>query len=277
MTLIERLDGKTYDFDDAEIRTLDFLVESPNYVNQFNSVEGARGDIDNGSYLKSRKITVSFFFQTSSVITSSLLRDEIFEFLRSNTPFFITEQRSTNKRWLVKVDSPFPLPTSNYHGKFNVNFIAFKGVAESRKTTQDIQNEGLINDNSWAYGMGLETTDDSELNYLHTSKIFKIFNAGNVEIHPFETDLKIEIKNVQGSTSSFELINRTNDSRFKITKVVTGSDVWLIDGPNIKKNSLLAARDTTKTFISLEPGWNQFEIIGATSATISFDFKFLYL
>lgn len=277
MTLIERLDGKIFDFDQAEIRTSDFRVSSPKYNHNFTNLEGKRGVDDNGSFLEPREITALFVARSSDLTTSSLLRDEIYEMLRSDTPFYITEKRSTNKRWLVKVDSTYEIPTNLFLGKFEVGFICLEGVAESRKTTQDIQREGLINDDSWSYGMGLESTDDSELKYTHTGKTFKIFNAGNVEVHPFETDLKIEIKNVQGSSASFELVNRSNGSRLKITKAVASSEVWLIDGPNIKRNSLLAAKDTTKTFISLEPGWNNFEIIGATSATVSFDFKFLYL
>lgn len=277
MTLIEHQNGNVYDFDKDEIRTLSFDIESPNFIHSFSEVENKRGVIDNGSYLKTRKISVSFFAESSNVQTFSLLRDEIFEMVRSEKPFYITEQRSTNKRWLVKVDSSYNIPQVFKHGKFEIPFIALEGVAESRKTTLDLEREGIVNDNTWSYGMGLETVDDTELIYVHTGKTFKIFNAGNVEVHPFESDLNIEIKNVQGSSSNFELINRTNNSRFKINKPVASSEVWKINGPVIKRNSLMATRDTTKTFISLEPGWNTFEILGASSATVSFDFKYLYL
>ncbi|MDT2848757.1 phage tail family protein [Vagococcus carniphilus] len=277
MTLIEHQNGNIYDFDKDEIRTLNFDIESPNFNHNFSEIENGRGVIDNGSYLKTRKIIVSFFAESTNVQTFSLLRDEIFEMVRSEHPFYITEQRSTNKRWVVKVDSSYNIPQVFKHGKFDIPFISLRGVAESRKTTLDLEREGIVNDNTWSYGMGLETTDDSELKYVHTGKTFKIFNAGNVEVHPFESDLNIEIKNVIGSSTNFEMVNRTNNSRFKINKQVASSDVWKINGPVIKRNSLMATRDTTKTFISLEPGWNHFEILGADSATVSFDFKFLYL
>lgn len=278
MTLIEHLNGRVFDFDDAEIRTSNFIIQSPNYDNRFSDLEGKNGLEDSGSFLKGRKITAYFTSKASSNQTSSLLRDEIFEMLRSNKPFYITEKRSTNKRWLVKVESPYEVPTDRFLGKFSVSFIALKGLAESRKTTLDVNREGLLNDDSWAYGMGLETTDDSELVYIHAGKSFKIFNAGNFEeLHPFENYLKIEIRNVVGSSSKFSLVNRTNNTRFTIKEPIKNTDVWLIDGPVIKKNSLAAAKFTNKTFISLVPGWNQFEILDATSAQVSFDFRYLYL
>lgn len=277
MTIIQRLDGKIYDFDKSEIRTLDFIIESPNYSHNFQEVEGRMGAIDTGSFIKPRRITGKFVARASSIPVFSLLRDEIFEFLRSNEPFWITEQRSTNKRWLVKVDSPFSIPQNSYLGKFSVDFIAFEGVAKSPKTTLQLEKEGITNDNSWSYGMNIETTDDSELIYTHKTKTFKVFNASNVDVHPFENHLKIQINQIAGGTSGLTLLNRTNNSRFKFNKSLSSSDNLILDGPVVKRNSLLATRDTTKEFVFLSPGWNNFELQGASSATISFDFNFIYL
>ncbi len=275
--IIETLDGKTYDFDEADIRTMKFLISSPTPIHNFMHVEGMLGDIDTGTTFGPRDITTTLLIRANNRITFSLMRDEIFEVLMKKEPFFITHKVQIGKRWLVKVKDSFVIPQKFYSGLFDVSFIAIKGCAESRATTKMINDDGLINEDLFSYGMGIETTDDSELRYVHTGKTFKIFNAGNVEVHPFESDLNIEIKNVIGSSTNFEMVNRTNNSRFKINKQVASSDVWKINGPVIKRNSLMATRDTTKTFISLEPGWNHFEILGADSATVSFDFKFLYL
>lgn len=275
--IIETLDGKTYDFDEADIRTMKFLVSSPAPIHNFMRVEGMIGEIDTGTTFGPRDITVSLLIRANNRITFSLMRDEIFEVLLRKEPFFVTHKVQIGKRWLVKVKDSFVIPQKFYSGLFDVQLIAIRGCAESRATTKIINDKGLINEDLFSYGMGLETVDDTELIYVHTGKTFKIFNAGNVEVHPFESDLNIEIKNVQGSSSNFELINRTNNSRFKINKPVASSEVWKINGPVIKRNSLMATRDTAKTFISLEPGWNTFEILGASSATVSFDFKYLYL
>ncbi|MGX6993935.1 phage tail domain-containing protein [Vagococcus penaei] len=276
--IIEHLNGTTYDFDKSDVRTLDFRVDSPNYQHNLLQVENARGAIDAGSTIGPRDISASFLARSHDVATFSLLRDEIFEALKSDVPFYLTEKRSTNKRWLVKVKSPFDIPQVTTTGKFDVQLIALKGVAESSKTTQHIQKYGLLStDDSWSFGMGLETVDDSELVYTHTAKNFTIFNAGNVEVHPFESYLKIVITNIQSATSKVSLVNRANGSRIDILKPPLNTETWTFDGPVVLRNSLMAVKDTSKKFLSLAPGRNRIDLEGASSATVSFDFNYLYL
>lgn len=274
--IVKRLNGQTYDLDSAEIRTLKFLAHSPTPINNFSRVDGHNGVIDNGTTFDARDIDVTLLANANDRATFSLLRDEIFDILSSGEAFYIIHRMQKGKQWLVKVKTPYNIPQKHYYGEFDVTFTAIQGFAESVVTTQYIQQKGLLNADNISFGMGLETVDDSELAYNHTGSSFKVFNAGNVDIHPFESYLKIEIKNVTGSSSNFSLINRTNNSRFTVSKAVASSEVWLIDGPVIKRNSLMAASDTTKEFICLSPGWNTFNVSGASSANVSFDFNFLY-
>ncbi|MFB4471831.1 phage tail family protein, partial [Oceanobacillus caeni] len=106
---------------------------------------------------------------------------------------------------------------------------------------------------------------------------FLIYNAGNVGIHPFEQELRIDISNVYRSTNFFELNNLTNGSTFRITEQVSIADAITIDGANIWINNLEALRRTNRKYIQLDPGWNVFSIDGADSAEIKFSFRFYYL
>lgn len=272
--------GKKVKLRELNVYAQDFIVSSIQQDDYFQKQEGTNRRIFLGSDDVLRTITVPFFTYDKYIHNFTLIRDELFG-LFGKEEFWIREVRDegyvSGKLYLVKLVDVIELKQtykfSQHQLKFETTQFPY-GI--SIKSTLDIQREGLTNDNSWAYGMGLETEDDSELKYIHTGKTFRIFNAGNVEVHPFESYLKIEIKNVAGSSNNFELVNRTNNSRFKITKQVSSSDVWIIEGPVVKRNSLLATKDTTKTFISLLPGWNTFEVLGASSVTASFDFKFLY-
>ncbi|WP_077325793.1 phage tail domain-containing protein [Virgibacillus siamensis] len=105
---------------------------------------------------------------------------------------------------------------------------------------------------------------------------FKIYNAGNIPIHPFEEELKIIIYNVEGSTSSFELQNTTNGSLFKVNEAVPNTVVIELDGPRIKKDGLAYLRNTNRKYIELSPGMNDFKITGATRADFQFIFRFYY-
>jgi len=105
---------------------------------------------------------------------------------------------------------------------------------------------------------------------------FRVYNAGNVPIHPFQQEFKITISQVIGSTEYFELKNATSGATFRINEAVSDSQVIVIDGPNITSNGLQYLRNTNKQYIELDPGWNEFEVKGADRATIEFDFPFYY-
>lgn len=105
---------------------------------------------------------------------------------------------------------------------------------------------------------------------------FSTYNAGNVPIHPFEQELKIIITSVFGSTDFFELRNLTNNTVFRINEAVGNRQTIMLDGPNITSNGLQFLRNTNKQFIELDPGWNEFEISGADTATVEFIYPFYY-
>lgn len=105
---------------------------------------------------------------------------------------------------------------------------------------------------------------------------FRIYNPG-IEIHPFEQELKIVIKHVRNSTDYFQLKNLTNGSTFRVTESVSDDQEIILDGISMTSNGESFLSKTNKQYIRLSPGWNEFEITGATKATIEFEFPFYYL
>lgn len=276
MTIIQRHNGETINLDEAGIRTRDFIISSPNPVNVFEPIQGAMGVVDYGTTIGPREIRVYFRATSYDIDDFSLLRDEIFHIFRNEESFYLIEHREPGKRWLVKVQDPYSIPQRNIFGNFEISFIGLKGVAESIGTTQIIQQNGInANDELWGYGMGLIADDDS-LRYTHGSRTFRIYNAGNVPVHPFEQDLKIKILNAFSSTSFFELKNLTNGSFFRLNEGLANDKELVIDGPKVEIDGLNALDDTEHEFIELNPGWNEFEINGATTARTEFDFRFYY-
>lgn len=281
MTLIQRLDGTTYDLLDYGIRTRDVLIPSPVYEHNFSVVEGSIGLIDNGSTIKERTINCLYRATSHDIKDFSLLRDEIFNIFRSDESFYLIEKRLPGKRWLVKVSNPFQIPQRNVYGNFDIEFISIKGVSESIGTSMDIHNNGIDAEGGlWGFGMGLEAIDET-LIYRHEVNAgtpFRVFNASNIPIlHPFECAFKMQISNVVGSDDMFQITNLTNGSRSRVTEKVKNSDVVLYDGHFVSINNLNALRDTRRDYIYLSPGWNNFQIYYCDSATIEFDFPFYYL
>lgn len=277
--IIVRQNGQRIDLlKDAGMRTINIDIPSPNIVNVTDTVEGASGVIDYGSHIGSRVITVDLRLTARTAQLFSLVRDEVFNLLSSTEPFYIIEKRLLGKMWLVRSDGSFNVPQRGIIGDASVKLLAVKGYAESVKSSLYLEEKGaLFADDTWNFGSGLDVTE-GRFKYTHniTTQVFDIWNLGDLPVHPFESELLIKISNVQGSTAQLQITNQTNASRMRIEKPVTPSEVWRYDGPNVTKNGTSALRDTRKDFMYLSPGLNRIQMFYATSATISFDFKFLY-
>lgn len=242
-----------------------------------DAIEGRDGIINNGFTYNNRSNNIQVLLKCHDIEDYSLMRSEIYKVVDDVT--YISEEHERGKRYKVIASESF-IPdrvlrkTATVEIVFDMVELPF---SESIGTTQDIQLNGInANAELWGSGMGLIDDPLSHL-YTHTGNTFKIYNAGNVSIHPFQQDLKITISNIQDATNGFTLKNNTNGNEFVVNESVTASRTIIIDGPNVTNNGLAFLRSTNKQFIELSPGWNQFQIIGATSAKVEFDFRFYYL
>lgn len=139
-------------------------------------------------------------------------------------------------------------------------------------------DEGITSSSGiWGYGMGLIDSDDLQYSHVISSgETIDIYNAGNVTVHPFEQELNVLINGVRGSNRYFALVNKTNGTEFRTTEGIEEGNQISIGRGTVKLNGSHYLRNTTKDFIALSPGNNRFSIEGASSASVSFDFRFYY-
>lgn len=301
---IEYLTGESFRLEDIGVNVKDFLVSSIAIESEYQSIEGAHGRRSSNATYSVRTIRVPFYFESYDLHDFPLLRDEIFAKLTKLEGYYIRELRrmkpltyafvDTNKapkmkegtenrlvggkRYLVRIANQYEIEQMLLIGEGELVFetIALP-FAESVGTTADIDKNGLrYSDELWSYGMGL-SYDETTHKYTHDGKTFRVYNAGNERITPFNNqDLKIVISNIQGSTSYFQLRNKANETRLRITESVGADKTVTVDKTKVLIGSAKSLRKTTKEFIELEPGWNEFEITGATSAKVKFDFRYYY-
>ena len=259
---------------------LDVFISSIGKERELESIEGKSGVIDYGFLYKERNIELKLLLKAKDTRDYRLIRDEVYDTL--DRIYYVSEEYQPGKIYRVSVDTSYiPERYSNNNQRFaeaevNCTVVGLP-FSESIGTTKDIDKNGINSEAElWGYGMGLIADDDS-LIYTHTKNNFMIYNAGNVPVHPFEQQLKITIDDVRGSSKEFQLRNKTNGTTFKVNEGVKGNQEIVLDGANITSNGLAYLRKTNKQYIVLEKGWNEFEVNGATSARISFDFKFYYL
>ncbi|WP_428909466.1 phage tail domain-containing protein [Niallia sp. Krafla_26] len=257
-------------------KPLDIFIHSIRKKRNQEEIEGRNGIIDHGFTYDTRLIETKMLLKSYDAKDYELLRDEIYNLL--DDIYYISEEREKGKRFKVTtsesiIPEKFTKRVSTILVNFNTAEIPF---AESIGTAKDIDLRGInAEDELWGFGMGLIDDPDSH-KYTHTGTSFKIYNAGNESIHPFEQELKITISNIQGSTNFFELRNLTNNTVFHVNEAVSSDKKIVINGPNVTQNDLAFLRKTTKEFIELNKKWNEFKITGATSARVEFDFRFYY-
>ena len=271
---------KLYDLNMNEIKMSDGLIPLDIYIESIRkeivseSVEGRSGRVNQHSVYRDRRITLNLMMKARDTQDYRLLRDES-QTLFNKGVFYVVEKYQPGKRYKIETTVPYIPERPLGHQRFATLTIDCETTelpfAESIGTSADIDHNGILySQELWSYGMGLLHDEESH-KYTHNTNTFRVYNPGNVAIHPFEQHLKITIDNAPGQVT---LRNNTTGDEFKYNENLNNRKL-VLDGPNITVNSLQALRDTNKKFITLAPGWNEFTSIGG--AKVNFDFRFYYL
>jgi hypothetical protein len=109
--------------------------------------------------------------------------------------------------------------------------------------------------------------------YTHSTTSFKIYNAADgVTIDPRVVPLLITFT---GASTNLQIKNLTTGDVWAYTGTTTASNTIKLDGIRSLKNNTSIFANTNHQVITLAPGYNDFQIVGATgSFTISFSFRF---
>lgn len=266
------------------VTPLDIFISSISKERVTGSVEGCHRRVDYGFTYNERDVELRMLMQSADTKDYRLLRDAVYALFHTGDKFYVSESYQPGKRLLISVDDkyiPERIPNNRIYAEAIITCTK-QGIpfSESIGTTQDIQTNGLSSDDElWGFGMGLYAQNNTHVYSFNAlpDEVFRVFNASNVDVHPFEQDFKLTLKNIKGSTERVQLRNQTNQSFTRINIAPNENDVIAYDGPNVTRNGLSFLRDTNKEYIWLSPGWNHFQIYYCDSADIEFDFRFYYL
>lgn len=296
---ITKLDGSKIKLSDIGVKVRDFIVSSIELRPTYAEIDGRNGHVDMGADYGSRNIDIPFLFKADDMHGVALKRDNLYDLIAGHEPFYVREMRRIKhhpghvyedksdereykahdydnyfvggKRYKVRLAGEINIEQTREYG---FGEIALETTdlpfAESIGTTADIDREGLSAVQArWGAGMGL-FADDGTLKYTHSSTSFRIYNAGNIAINPFDYELIIAINN---ASKGYELRNNTTGDVFKVIDDIAQGDL-IIDKGTVTVNGLQALRATNKQFITLAPGWNSFT--QNQPRAVAFDTRFYY-
>lgn len=191
--------------------------------------------------------------------------------LYRRTPFYITHSDNPGVKYAVYCDENAITDMGYQNGTFDITFIVFKGYSESLMTTDDFS----LNSEYWQFGNGLVT--DQDIVYVHSKRKFKIFNGSSDTVTPIHRHHLIIKMNVK-APNGFILHNKTTGDKFKYKKAIRDNDTVILNGVYPFKNKKRCGIDTNWEYITLAPGYNDFEVLGdgAIVKEIKFTFNYVY-
>ncbi|PGB01867.1 phage tail family protein [Bacillus toyonensis] len=267
--IIEKMNGERYKLSkETGYILLKFRLESIK-VNKLTERISGGPLIRLGTEIDGRFIHTDVLFTAYDFPDHVLKRNEFFKILDSREDFYVIYSEEPGKRWLVSAEGFTPEPLSRTLGRCELVLYSTSPYSESIGTTLD---PFTFDSALWQIGQGILADD---IKYTHSTTTFSIYNAGDVPLNPRRMPLLITFK---GASTNLKIKNKTTGDEWSYTGNTSANDIIRLDQVRFTKNSLSLVRDTNKKLITLNSGFNDFEITGATGAfSISFDFRFYYL
>ena len=272
---------KIYDLNMKEITLpkgvmpLEIFVGSVAKNRVTEEVEGRAGVVDYGFNYTDRPVSLFLRIKAADAADFRLLRNEVFATFDVGSAFYVAESDVPSRVLKVVVDESYiPDRLTEEYADFDINCRTLDSVFwESIYTTLELHDSGY-SATAEKYGL-VDNIDDEKVQYRFTESNFTVYNAGNVTVEPESMMLNIIASAVQ-SDNNFTIRNKTTGEEVVLKRASAGH-AFRIHGMVISLGGITNIfRDTNRSFISLMPGDNQFEILNGTFKEINFEFKFLY-
>lgn len=299
--LIEKLNGERKKFSEIGLIVRDFLVGTASVRQYKSEITGRPGNIDKGADYGPKPITVPFMFKSADYMDYPLMRDEIYAWLGGVEAFYIYEGRSLGltsfeqpgessevpkiesdiiygKRYLVRRTSDLAPDQKGVWGLDSIDFetveLPFGETTATTLTPFVIGNgEDEVENSIWTVGQAEIFGEEPQYTFVNPTTI-QVYNGGTERVDPEEgMYFVIEYK---GASTGLNIKNLTNNTEWDYSGSSVANDSIKIDGVHSTLNLLSIVRNTNLGLVKLEPGWNTIQVTGATSGTLTFDFRWYF-
>ena len=236
---------------------------------------GNRADTPIKRYPKDREVSINILTTAADTIDWRMKRDQVYTFFRRLGVFYVAESYQPFKLLKVMVDEGYEVdrPVTRW-GLAEIPLkIIDTPFKQSLHTTLDIDQEGMQFNDKWAYGMGT-LTDEGTWRYSFSNDNPVFYNAGTESVklvRQKESRIKITVKE---ATPYIQI----SDSKavFSLYRELTAGDVVEIKGSEITLNGDNVMGDTNYNFLTVDEGWNEWEVRNVSKFDFEIDFRFLY-
>lgn len=247
---------------------------SPQFTNNYEDLSGTDGSHFLSQTFAKRTFTENFCLYFSDYYDFSLLRHKIYALFGEREKIRVRSDAHPSKVYFGYV-TPFdisPAEQGANYANFSISFDVPNGY---RYSLYRSDSKNFETTDGWDLDMNYPT-NEVQPHYHYTTTSFKIYNASDIQINPNEQrhDLKIICK---FTGPWMQITNKTNKTEWKYNVSSDGTQSIIIDQLNTTLDGENATGKTDCNYITLEKGWNDIEVTGATSSDITFSFPFIYL
>ncbi|WP_204200871.1 phage tail domain-containing protein [Mammaliicoccus sciuri] len=255
----------------AKLKFLDANEESVENRITSTEIQGVDGVLMSPTSFGPFNLVLNFFYRGSDVFDYKSVQKRLRGMLHRRTPFYITHSDNPGMKYAVYCEENSITDIGSQNGTFAITFVVFKGYSESLMTTDEFD----LSSDYWQFGNGLVADDD--ISYTHTKRKFQIFNGSSDTVTPIHRHHLIITMNVK-APNGFTLHNKTTGDKFEYKKAIKNTDTITLNGVYPFKNKKRCGIDTNWEYITLAPGYNDFEVLGDGVETkeIKFTFNYVY-
>jgi hypothetical protein len=258
---------------DLGVRVINFDPSSANVMHETNQI-GIYGVDVTSSKVAELTLTLVFDILADDKFDFELIRMELLGLFATPGAFYIWTTRVPYLRWKVAVQGSVNIPryesSDIASNDVTVTMICSDGYAESVATTLDPLNTSK---GKWGLGMNLPRKPLPTYKFTNTNK-FQFYNASNIPLLAEERPVKIHFSGVVAKSLSIK--NKTTSQTLTINHVLKKTDKLEITGLVPYVNGTQIYKDCNHEYLDFMKGWNDLEITGASSFTISFETHFYY-
>lgn len=255
----------------SKLKFLDAIEEDVENRITSTEIQGVDGLLLSSSSFGPFNLVLNFFYRGLDVFDYKSVQKRLRGMLYRRTPFYITHSDNPGIKYAVYCEENAITDIGSQSGTFSITFVVFKGYSESLMTTDEFD----LDSDYWQFGNDLVT--DSDISYTHTKRKFQIFNGSSDTITPIHRHHLIITMNVK-APNGFSLYNKTTGDKFEYKKAIKNTDTITLNGVYPLKNKKRCGIDTNFEYITLSPGYNDFEVLGdgAEIKEIKFTFNYVY-
>lgn len=262
---------KTINLTDFEnFMYLDFVENDVQINTNTTEINGVDGVLAGASNFAPFDLELNFIFSGVDIKDYHLFKSKLRSIVYQREPYYVWHSDMPGKKYAVLPSVTEIEDLYSRNGKVTLKFSVFKGYSESLKETDQFS----LSSGDWQFEGGVLADDN--IKYKHNTTSFKIYNGSSDVINPLlrhKFKLLINIDAPKG----FKMTNKTTGDVFEYKKSIKSNQRLTINGVHPFINNQRVGIDTNWQWLTLNQGFNDFEITGENIGSVQTQWVFPFI